>query len=163
MIVLGSIGLGGGLYETLLVDPKWPSNPAIAQPSRGGISRGRFWVPIHTLYELALDATHLVAYNAAFSRPARLRFKAQFSQEHTRQAYPLSLFDRLPVSNAFENLIPRAKGPDDQRELCISRLNPLQHVVIDVVSFLVMILEVAKPHIRIRALFRTFVVGFAGV
>ena len=55
-IVLGSIGLGGGLYETLLVDPKWPSNPAIVQPSRGGINRGRFWGPIHTLYELALIA-----------------------------------------------------------------------------------------------------------
>jgi hypothetical protein len=53
-IVIGSIGLGGGLYETLLIDPKWPSNPAIVQPSRGGISRARFWGPIHTLYELAL-------------------------------------------------------------------------------------------------------------
>jgi hypothetical protein len=60
-IVLGSIGLGGGLYETLLIDPKWPSNPAIVQSSRGGISRGRFWGPIHTLYELALIvATWLV-------------------------------------------------------------------------------------------------------
>jgi hypothetical protein len=55
-VVLGSIGLGGGLYETLLVDPKWPSNPGIVQPSRGGINRGRFWGPIHTLYELALVA-----------------------------------------------------------------------------------------------------------
>lgn len=45
-IVLGSIGMGGGLYETLLVDPKWPSNPAIVQPSRGGIDRARFWGPI---------------------------------------------------------------------------------------------------------------------
>jgi hypothetical protein len=56
-IVLGSTGLGGGLYETLLVDSKWPSNPALVQPSRGGINRGRFWAPIHTLYELALVAT----------------------------------------------------------------------------------------------------------
>jgi hypothetical protein len=55
-IVLGSIGLGGGLYETLLVDPKWPSRPAIVQPSRGGINRGHFWGLIHTLYELALVA-----------------------------------------------------------------------------------------------------------
>src|SRR3984957_7814494 len=55
-IVLGSVGLGGGLYETLLVDPKWPSNPAIVQPSRGGINRGRFWGLIHTLYELGLVA-----------------------------------------------------------------------------------------------------------
>jgi hypothetical protein len=55
-IILGSVGLGGGLYETLLIDPKWPSHPAIVQPSRGGINRGRFWGPIHTLYELVLVA-----------------------------------------------------------------------------------------------------------
>jgi hypothetical protein len=55
-IVLGSIGLGGGLYETLLVDPKSPSNPTIVQPGRGGINRGRFWGLIHALYELALVA-----------------------------------------------------------------------------------------------------------
>lgn len=56
-IVLGSIGLGGGIYETLLVDPKWPSNLAIVQPRRGGIKRAYFWGPIQTLYELALVAT----------------------------------------------------------------------------------------------------------
>jgi hypothetical protein len=55
-IVFGSVGLGGGLYETFLVDPKWPSDPRIIQPSRGGINRGGFWGPVHTLYELALIA-----------------------------------------------------------------------------------------------------------
>jgi len=46
-IVLGAIALGGGLYETVLVDRVWPGNPAIIQPSRGGINRGLFWAPIH--------------------------------------------------------------------------------------------------------------------
>ena|SRR5579863_2848151 len=53
-LILGAMALGGGIYETLLIDPVWPGNPAIIQPSRGGINRGRFWAPVHTLYELAL-------------------------------------------------------------------------------------------------------------
>ena len=53
-LILGTIALGGGIYETLLVDPAWPNYPAIVQPSRGGINRGLFWGPVHTLYELAL-------------------------------------------------------------------------------------------------------------
>lgn len=53
-VVLGAIALGGGIYETLLIDRAWPANPAIIQPGRGGINRGRFWAPAHTLYELAL-------------------------------------------------------------------------------------------------------------
>lgn len=60
-LVLGAIALGGGIYETLLIDRVWPDNPAIIQPSRGGINRGRFWAPANTLYELALVvATWLV-------------------------------------------------------------------------------------------------------
>lgn len=53
-LVLGGIGLGGGIYETLLIDPVWPDNPAIVQPRRGGINRKLFWGPIHALYEIAL-------------------------------------------------------------------------------------------------------------
>jgi hypothetical protein len=53
-LVLGTIGLGGGIYETLLVDRIWPNNLAIIQPQRGGLDRKRFWIPIHTLYEIAL-------------------------------------------------------------------------------------------------------------
>jgi hypothetical protein len=53
-MVLGSIGFGGGIYETLLIDRVWLANPSIIQPSRGGINRGLFWAPVHTLYELAL-------------------------------------------------------------------------------------------------------------
>jgi hypothetical protein len=60
-LILGAIALGGGIYETLLIDRVWPDNPAIVQPSRGGINRALFWAPVHTLYELALIvATWLV-------------------------------------------------------------------------------------------------------
>lgn len=44
-VVLGAIMLGGGIYETLLVDRVWPGNPAIIQPGRGGIDRKLFWMP----------------------------------------------------------------------------------------------------------------------
>jgi hypothetical protein len=53
-LILGTIGLGGGIYETLLVDRVWPDNLAIIQPQRGGLDRKRFWIPIHSLYEIAL-------------------------------------------------------------------------------------------------------------
>jgi len=53
-LALGAILVGGGIYETLLVDRVWPDNVAIIQPKRGGLDRGLFWAPLHTLYELAL-------------------------------------------------------------------------------------------------------------
>jgi hypothetical protein len=48
------ISLGGALYEALVVDPFWPSRPGIIQTHNGGISRVRFWLPVHTLLRLPL-------------------------------------------------------------------------------------------------------------
>ena len=48
------ITLGGGLYETIVVDPYWPARPDIIQTSRGGINRKWFWFPAHTVFELSL-------------------------------------------------------------------------------------------------------------
>lgn len=62
-LVLGTIGLGGGIYETLLVDRIWPNNLAIIQPQRGGLDRKRFWIPIHTLYEIALLVSAWESWN----------------------------------------------------------------------------------------------------
>jgi uncharacterized membrane protein len=53
-LVLGSAAFGGGIYEMLVVDQVWPDNPALIQPSRGGLKRARFWAPIHALFEIAL-------------------------------------------------------------------------------------------------------------
>ena len=33
------VTLGGGLYEYLVVDPRWPKRPGIIQPHNGGVSR----------------------------------------------------------------------------------------------------------------------------
>src|SRR5580700_6692071 len=75
-LTLGAVALGGGLYETLLVDPVWPRNPAVIQPRRGGLDRKRFWGPVHGLFVAALCA-HLVAraWSFAYFIPWALRFE----------------------------------------------------------------------------------------
>lgn len=54
--IAGTVGLGGGFYETFLVDKAWPKMPAMIQPDRGGINRKLFWGPVHGLFELGLLA-----------------------------------------------------------------------------------------------------------
>jgi hypothetical protein len=67
-LVLGAIGIGGGIYETLIVDRVWPDNLAIIQPRRGGIRRGVFWGPVHTLYELALLVSAWMVWGDTYTR-----------------------------------------------------------------------------------------------
>lgn len=57
------LSLGGGLYEFLVVDPFWPKRPDLIQPDRGGISRKRFWIPVHTVFELNLILALVWAWN----------------------------------------------------------------------------------------------------
>jgi hypothetical protein len=64
--------LGGGLYETLVVDPAWPERPGIIQAQNGGISRRRFWIPAHTLFELLLIVALIAVWNDADVRLALL-------------------------------------------------------------------------------------------
>src|SRR5688572_26660839 len=64
--------LGGGLYETLVVDPAWPKRPGIIQAQNGGISRRRFWIPAHTLFELLLIVALIAAWHDADVRIALL-------------------------------------------------------------------------------------------
>ena len=56
--------VGGGIYEHLVIDPVWPRRPDLIQPNRGGISRGRFWMPAHAILGIVLvrniaPSTHL--------------------------------------------------------------------------------------------------------
>lgn len=67
-VVLGAIGLGGGIYETLLVDRVWPDHPMIIQSSRGGLNRGLFWGPIHALYEVALLVSAWMVWSDSYAR-----------------------------------------------------------------------------------------------
>lgn len=63
---LALASVGGGLCEFTVVDPFWPKRPDLVQPSRGGISRKRFWVSIHIAFEVTLIA----ALALAWSQPA---------------------------------------------------------------------------------------------
>jgi len=67
-MIFGTIGLGGGLYEILLIDRAWPKLPQLVQPQRGGIDRKLFWIPMHTAYELALVASLWVNWQSPFAR-----------------------------------------------------------------------------------------------
>src|SRR4029077_668030 len=66
------VTLGGGLYEFLVVDPAWPKRPGIIQPRNGGVSRARFWIPAHTIFEVLLIATLVMAWGEADVRIAVL-------------------------------------------------------------------------------------------
>ncbi len=63
---LALASVGGGLYEFTVVDPFWPKRPDLVQPTRGGISRKRFWISIHAAFEVTL----IVALILAWSQPA---------------------------------------------------------------------------------------------
>jgi hypothetical protein len=56
--------VGGGFYEVLVVDPAWPKRPDLIQPERGGISRRRFWMPVHPLFELSVISALVAAWSA---------------------------------------------------------------------------------------------------
>jgi hypothetical protein len=56
--------VGGGFYEVLVVDPAWPKRPDLIQPDRGGISRRRFWMPVHALFELSVISALVAAWPA---------------------------------------------------------------------------------------------------
>jgi hypothetical protein len=93
--------LGGGLYEFLVVDPVWPKRPGIIQPRNGGVSRARFWVPVHTVFEALLVITLVAAWSDAGARTALL--VALVSHAVMRV---WSLADFVPKAVAFEKADP---------------------------------------------------------
>jgi hypothetical protein len=95
--------LGGALYEYLVVDPSWPKRPGIIQPRNGGVSRARFWIPAHTLFEVLLIVTLVVAWGDADVRVALL--VALVSHAVLRV---WSLVDFIPKALAFEKADPAA-------------------------------------------------------
>jgi hypothetical protein len=95
------VTLGGGLYEFLVVDPAWPKRPGIIQPRNGGVSRARFWVPAHTIFEVLLIVTVVVAWGDADVRIALL--VALVSHAVMRV---WSLVEFVPNAVAFEKADP---------------------------------------------------------
>ena len=95
------VTLGGGLYEFLVVDPAWPKRPGIIQSRNGGVSRARFWVPAHTVFEVLLIATLVVAWGDADVRIALL---VALVSHAVMRAW--SLVDFVPKAVAFEKADP---------------------------------------------------------
>lgn len=100
---LALVSLGGGFYEFLVVDPFWPRRPELIQPPRGGISRRRFWIPAHTMFELSLIATLITAWGQPAVRTPLLVALASHAAMRIWSA-----FDFIPKALAFERADPTA-------------------------------------------------------
>jgi hypothetical protein len=107
---LALTSLGGGAYEFLVVDPFWPRRPDLIQPLRGGISRRRFWIPAHTLFELSLIASLIVAWGEPAVRAPLLVASASHAAMRTWSA-----FDFIPKALAFERADPATVTEDAAR------------------------------------------------
>src|SRR5688500_16380149 len=107
---LALVSLGGAFYEFLVVDPAWPRRPELIQPARGGVSRRRFWIPAHTLFELALVATLV----AAWSYPAvRTPLLVALASHAAMRIW--SGVDFIPKALAFERAEPAAVTEETAR------------------------------------------------
>lgn len=96
ILVLSAI-LGGGIYEHLVIDPSWPKRPDLIQPNRGGVRRGRFWLPAHILFELVLLCSLVLAWKL----PAvRLWLLISLAVHITNRLW--AAFDFIPKARAFE-------------------------------------------------------------
>jgi hypothetical protein len=93
--------LGGGLYEAVVVDPAWPKRPGIIQAQNGGVSRRRFWIPAHALFEVLLVVALIAAWHDADVRVALL--VALVSHAVMRV---WSLLDVVPRAVEFEKADP---------------------------------------------------------
>ncbi|KUH80920.1 MULTISPECIES: hypothetical protein [unclassified Mycobacterium] len=99
--LMAAVLLGGGLYETVVIDPVWPKRPGIIQSRNGGISRRRFWIPAHTVFEVLLIVALVAAWSASDVRAALL--VALVSHAVMRV---WSLLDFVPKAMAFERTDP---------------------------------------------------------
>ena len=98
---LALASVGGGLYEFTVVDPFWPKRPDLVQPSRGGISRKRFWISIHVAFEVTLIAALVAAWPQPAVRDALLVALASHAVMRL-----WSGFDFIPKALAFEKVDP---------------------------------------------------------
>ena len=127
--------LGGGLYEFLVIDPYWPKRPGIIQSRNGGVSRARFWIPAHTLFEVLLIVTLVVAWGDADVRVALL--VALVSHAVMRV---WSLVDFVPKALAFEKADPATV---DERSAVRWTRRSLLRLPLDVITCVAMLAALA--------------------
>jgi hypothetical protein len=101
VVLLACVQLGGGLYEFRVLDPIWPDRPAIVQPRHGGVSRRRFWIPVHAAFEVAL----LAALVASWSHPHVHTALLVAAASHAVMRI-WSFLDFIPKAAAFEKADP---------------------------------------------------------
>jgi hypothetical protein len=106
VVLAAGISVGGGLYEHLVVDPFWPKRPGIISPTRGGISRRRFWIPAHSVFEVLL----VVALIVTWGRPeVRIALVVALVSHIVMRVW--SLVDFVPKALAFERDDPASIDP----------------------------------------------------
>lgn len=102
--VFALIGLGGGLYEVSVIDPAWPQKVDLIQPDQGGISRKRFWIPAHVVFELLLIIALALAWHIA---EVRLWLLVALASHAAMRLW--SAVDFIPKAIVFEKA---ACGPE---------------------------------------------------
>jgi hypothetical protein len=127
--------LGGGLYETLVVDPAWPKRPGLVQPHNGGISRRRFWIPAHTAFEVLLITALIAAWGEG---PARLALLVALVSHAVMRAW--SFIDFVPKAVAFEKADP--PDVDEAKAVAWTRRSVLR-LPLDLVTSVAMLVALA--------------------
>jgi hypothetical protein len=107
---LALISLGGGFYEVSVVDPAWPARPDIVHPENGGISRKRFWIPAHVVFELLLIVSLVLFWSQPQVRNALL---VAFASHAAMRIW--SAFDFIPKALAFERANPASITEEEGR------------------------------------------------
>lgn len=125
-LVLGAVGLGGGIYETLLVDRVWLRSPAIIQPARGGLNRGLFWTLAHPPYELSLLASVWLNWAAPAVRPWLI---AALVAHLGARAWSFAYF--IPKALRFEKMgdLTEDQRRQAERWIGLSRVRPVIEIV----------------------------------
>ena len=108
--VFALISLGGAFYEFVVVDPFWPQRPDIVQPQRGGISRKRFWIPAHVVFELSLVVALIIGWSTA---GVRIPLLVGLASHAVMRIW--SAFDFIPKALAYEKADPAAIDPAEAR------------------------------------------------
>jgi hypothetical protein len=126
-VVLGAIGIGGGIYETLLVDAVWPKNLAIVQPSRGGIDRKLFWAPVQISYEVVLLLSAWLLWRSG--APVRPWIVLSLLAHFSARTWSFAYF--IPKALQFERLgeLTLEQYRRAQRWTRLSRYRPLLEAV----------------------------------
>jgi hypothetical protein len=101
--MLAAVRLGGGFYETGIVDPAWPNRPDIVSPRHGGINRKWFWIPANVAFELAL----VLSLIPIWSQPT-VRFWLLIALASHVCMRLWSAFDFIPKALRFEAMEPGA-------------------------------------------------------